>query len=159
MDITTVARVSGLPIRTLRYVLEHGVLPNGDLASQGRRVTRSFTGSTCFAIAIAAALIQAGQRRSVVADCLSVICKETKPLTQQVNCPLVRAYGASGRTTLQIGDGVNVRVEAVGGFAPFDTGWFQASTGVTLNKSYDPFVLLTLNVGRLRDPIRKAAER
>ncbi len=52
-----------------------------------------------------------------------------------------------------------MRLEAVGGYAPFDTGWFQASTGVKLDKSYDPFVLLTLDVGRLRDPIHKAAER
>jgi len=48
--------------------------------------------------------------------------------------PLMKAYGASGETYLEIGDGVNVRVCATGGYQPFDTGWLQAATGHPINK-------------------------
>ena len=159
MDIASLAKISGLPIRTLRYVLEHHVLPNSERASKGRRVTRSFSGFECFGIAIAAALIEGGQRRSVVAECLLVLCAEAKPITRSVNCHLNKAYGATGKTRLELGDGVNVRIEAVEGYAPFDTGWIQAATGVKVDKAYDPFVRLSINVGPMRQAIRKAAER
>jgi hypothetical protein len=157
MDIVSLSKVSGLPLRRLRYVLEHGVLPGAAKASRGRRIPRSFTGFESFSIAVAAVLMEGGQRRSSVADCIGILTVEPSPHPARVECPLFHAYLSSGEARLEVGDGVNVRVRGVRGNKHFDTGWLQAATGVSLTKSYVPFVMMSIDVTRLSGPIRKAA--
>ena len=157
MDVLALAKVSGIPLRRLRYVLEHRVLPGADKASRGRRVSRSFTGFECFGTAVAAIMMEAGLKRSLVADTIALLTVQPLVPGPHEQCSLLRAYGASGETYLEIGDGVNVRLQAVGGYSPFDTAWLQAATGAAVASKYSPWVLIRIDVGRLRQPIRKEA--
>src|SRR3954451_20043785 len=70
MDLLTIAELTGLPIRRLRYTLDHRVLPGADRASRGPRLTRTFTDFEAFGIACAAALLQSGARRPLVEQCM-----------------------------------------------------------------------------------------
>jgi hypothetical protein len=157
MDLIQVCQVTGLPLRRLRYVLEHGVLPGAAKASRGRRIPRSFTGFEGFGIAVAAVMMEAGLRRSLVADAIAILTVEPPIPDAKTRCSLLKAYGASGETRLEIGDGVNVHLQSVGGYQPFDTGWLQAATGAAVDKSYAPLVLISIDVGRFRRPIKMAA--
>lgn len=157
MDLIQLSQITGLPLRRVRYVLEHRVLPDTAKASRGRRVPRSFSGFEAFGIAIAAVMMVAGLKRSLVAECLETLT--TRPLLPKSaeECALLRAYGTSGQTVIDVGDGVNIRVHASGGYRPFDTNWRQATTGAPVDRNYAPLVMIRIDVDRLRQPIRRAA--
>jgi hypothetical protein len=72
VELMTIARKCGLPIRLVRYVLDHPVLPGSSptQAKNERGQPRSFSEVEAFAIAIAGHLLRAGIKRPNVACAL-----------------------------------------------------------------------------------------
>src|SRR5580700_6756905 len=69
MDLQTIARKTGLPLRVVRYVLDHKLLPGQKKVAQflkAKGQPRSLTELEAFAVAIAATLFHSGLRREVV---------------------------------------------------------------------------------------------
>src|SRR5262245_37077023 len=113
MDLHTLAERTGLELRTLRYVLDHRLVPGlsvrlaDDVAGRPRR----FSDDSGFAIACAAALLQAGIQRKrvhqILKDLLTIRFAEAKGES-------VLALAAILRSPLpamaHFGDGVNVRL-------------------------------------------------
>lgn len=160
MEVLEIAEATGLPLRRLRYVLEHRVLPGAERASQGHRVTRHFTGFEGFGIALAALLLEAGLRRAAVARCIRTLVTAPVPARfPKGQCPLLHVYGLTSPARLEIGDGVNLRLSAATPAATSrklpDTGWLQIATGAEVGGAYNPMVAVVIDVGRLRDLIRK----
>lgn len=73
MDLQTIAKKTGLPIRLIRYVLDHEVLPGGPVRQirEAKGQPRTLTDLEAFAVAIAATLLQAGLRREAVSKYLA----------------------------------------------------------------------------------------
>jgi hypothetical protein len=143
MDLDRISKSTSLPIRRLRYVLEHRVLPGAERRSKGHRVTRHFSEFEAFGITCAAAMFEAGLRRPVVALLMSALTRRTA-----AGVPLQRAF--EGRAdVLEIADGVNMRL--VEGRAEPD--WVQVATGTALRK-YAPMTTLRLDVGRFRRAVQ-----
>jgi hypothetical protein len=163
VEVLQIAEATGLSLRRLRYVLEHRVLPGAERASQGHRVTRHFTGFEAFGIASAALLLEGGLRRAAVARCIRTIVATPVPTRfPRGQSPLQHVYSLRGRARLEIGDGVNLRLStepdpalAAGCRKPADTGWLQIATGAAVGGAYSPMVMVTIDVGRLRDLVRK----
>jgi hypothetical protein len=146
-----IAQATGLTVRRIRYVLEHRVLPGTEKASRGHRVTRNFTPFESFGIAAAAEMLEGGIRRPLVTKLMTALTKCSGSM-RSADVPLFKASESRGPSHLQIGDGVNVRVAAGTSTAP----WRQISTGATV-ADYQPRVLISIDVGRIRDEIRRAA--
>jgi hypothetical protein len=72
MHIAEIAERIGLPVRQVRYVLDHGIMPGLKPAGEGRGTPRYLTAFGAFGVACAALLLQAGLRREVVYACLAV---------------------------------------------------------------------------------------
>jgi hypothetical protein len=158
LEVIQIAKATGLPLRRVRYVLEHDVLPGAEQASKGHRVTRDFTGFEAFGIALAALLLEGGLRRAVVARCVATLVATPVPARYpQGHCPLMYAYTLTGPSRLEVGDGVNLRLAAAPprpGRPSLDTGWLQAATGAAVTGTYAPMVTVGVDVGRLRDHLR-----
>jgi len=157
LEVSQIAQATGLPLRRIRYVLEHQVLPGSERASRGHRIARSFTGFEAFGIALSALLLEAGLRREVVARCLaSLVTTPIPPRFAKGQCALLHAYGSSGPIQLELGDAVNLRLVAstAKGDRVDNKAWRQIKTGAEVGESYSPMVAISVEIGRLRDLIR-----
>jgi hypothetical protein len=151
MDLARISQLTGLSSRRLLYVLEHHVLPGTQSASRGRRVTRDFTGFESFGIACAAWMLEAGLRRSVVAQIITALVAPQRGHGGKI--PLLEVFLQQHPAVIEIGDLVNIRiVKQKDGPSAKAASWLQAGTGAVL-KSYQPVVKVSIDVGEIRGKI------
>ena len=150
LDLTLIADRSGIAVRKLRYVLDHGLLPGGKTASRGRGAARSFTPFEAFAIATAALMLEAGLKRALVRDCLAALVGA--PGAKIGDVPMYRAFAADGTARLEVGDWEHVRLLGTGRLpgSTFDTGWLPLAGRPVPARSYAPLVTVALDVGQIR---------
>lgn len=149
MDLLTIAALTGLPIRRLRYALEHGLLPGAEKASRGHRVTRTFTDFEAFGIACAAALLHGGLRRPLVHRCMAELLRPSGARGPR-NGLLHLLQASSGGAVLDVADGQHFRV-VIG--EQKKTRWqpLRADQGSSL---VEPLAVLRLDAAALRDALR-----
>jgi len=154
IDMAELSARSGVPVRKLRYVFDHGVLPGVVGVAPGQGIPRTLTKFEGFAIALGARLLDTGLTRQLIADCLTVACR--CPRESPSHAPLYHAYlGSHGR--LEIGDGRFVRLFAARiprVVAALDTRWLPLKGGV-LPAGYTPAVLVTVELGTLAETINR----
>ncbi|QDU19843.1 hypothetical protein [Urbifossiella limnaea] len=156
MDMAELASLTGLPVRKLRYVSDHRVLPGLRDTSAGHGVPRTFTAFEGFGIALAARLLAAGLTRKVVATVLDAACRPVGPTRAPADVPLYRAYAArAGR--LEIGDGRHLRLRTPkrpGLASALDTGWLPLGTSGRAGCDHTPVVHVTVELGGLADALQ-----
>jgi hypothetical protein len=154
MDMAELTDLTGIPVRRLRYVFDHRVLPGLATETPGQGIPRTVTGFEAFGIALAARMLDAGLTRRLVAACLVVACRRSR--TGQAHVPLYHAYTtASGR--LEVGDGCYLKLWAAGrrGIAgALDTGWLPLGGGRAVPEGYAPMVLVSIELGTLAETVR-----
>ena len=149
-DLAEIARSSGVPVRKLRYVLDHRLLPGAHDASQGRGHARAFTPFESFAIVVAALMLEAGLRRALVRDCLAALGRGSVRRIDQI--PLYRAFSHGEPARLEIGDWKFVRLTVADHplWPALDTGWMALGGGQPPDDEYTPLIGVVLDVGRIR---------
>jgi Arc/MetJ family transcription regulator len=163
MDLAHIAECTGLPPRTLRYVLEEGLLPAGKIASRGRGAVRDFTRYEAIVIAAAAAMAEVGVKRTTVRDTLRRLVKSRWTSARALQSTgrarrdaLIDTATCSGQALLEIGDGVNCRLTltpSAPGRETVSTGWIQLATGATLMSNYQPLARVVIDLGRIKEAI------
>jgi hypothetical protein len=151
MDMADLAARTGLPVRKLRYVFDHRVLPGLRDAPVGHGVPRTFTEFEGFGIALAARLLGAGLARKVVAAVLNAACRPTGPTRAPADAPLYRAYAACAGS-LEVEDGARLRVRAPkrpGLGDVLDTGWLPLGSAWRTAGNDTPVVHVTVELGGL----------
>lgn len=152
MNLFAIAEATGIPIRTLRYVLEHRVLPGAEKASRGHRVTREFTAFEAFGIASAAALLDAGVRRPSVTRCMRRLTTRRGAGTSPSDIPLWHAFTATGGAAIEVAGELAVRVTVASRRSADE--WIHLVTGRRLSTIPDPLVRITLDASALSDVLR-----
>jgi hypothetical protein len=165
MDIAELSNRTGLGMRRLRYVIEYAVLPPLEGLTPGRGAGRKFDDYTGFLVAVAAYMLEMGLRRSVATQVMEAILEYRKrglPLGS-VMVPIIQnAYGFAKRSTLEIGDGCNVRIDSdppfiragSGSIQPMSLPWTQLATQAVLAEGYEPFGSVIVRVDMLARRIR-----
>ena len=155
-DLAEIAGFHGLAPRKLRYVLDHGLLPGGEVASRGRGAARRFTGFEAFGLATAALMLEAGLRRALVRDCLAALCPIDAGDVRRM--PLYRAYEARGAARLEVGDWAYARlvIAGVGPRPAIDTGWLPLAGATPAAEAYSPLVTMALDVAQVRGRVGPA---
>jgi len=97
MDLQTIANKTRLPIRLVRYVVDHDVLPGGPVPRlfTVKGQPRSLDEVEAFAVAIAATLLQAGVRRATVKSYLLILCGLKVPLIKGLGDHVLTAVYAT----------------------------------------------------------------
>lgn len=156
MDMAELAARTGLPVRRLRYVFDHRVLPGLRGPSTGHGVPRTFTDYEGFGIALAARLLYAGLTRKVVAAVFDAASRPAGPTGAPRDVPLYRAYAVRAGA-LEVGDGQHLRVRAPGrpglGEA-LDTGWLPLGSSGRAPGDRAPTVHVTVELGGLAHAIQ-----
>jgi hypothetical protein len=149
-DLAEIAQVSGVPVRKLRYVLDHQLLPGAQDASRGRGATRSFTPFEAFALVVAARMLQAGLRRALVRDCMAALARGPGRDIDQI--PLYKAFAHGEPARLELGDWQYLRLTVAQHplWPAFDSGWLPLAKGRPPGDSYTPLVCLVLDVAQIR---------
>lgn len=150
MDMAELAELTRVPVRKLRYVSDHRVLP-GLVDCPGQGIPRTFTAFEGFGIALAARMLGAGLTRHLVTAVLAAAC-----CPRAGSVPLHFAYAAcAGR--LEVGDGRYLRLRATrrpGVATALDTGWLPLTDGEAAPDHYAPAVLVIVEFGPLADLVR-----
>ena len=159
LDIQTIAAKTRIPVRKIRYVLDHHLLPGTRIKTDAERVghPRSFTDVEGFGIACAAALLVCGVKRDAVIEFMKILCgyvweKSQKPRRRMT--ALESAFHSQREAVAILGDGVNVRFQ----IDQRDTDWFQPGTLAQL-KDFQPRGEVRLNLARLRDDLLSRTEK
>lgn len=153
MLLQTVARLTRLPIRKVRYVLDHRLLPGVRVAGQPDLVglARTLTDLEGFSVACAAVLLESGVRKETVVEFMTVLAEFPMGKSSRGKRPIVAIQRAFGSTVApaeaMLGDGTNLRFRV----GPEDTGWIQPGTYAPLAAGYQPRVVISIDLARLRD--------
>lgn len=148
MDLQTIAKKIRLPIRLVRYVVDHDVLPGGPvprlLTAKGQ--PRSLSDVEAFAVAIAAVLLNAGIRRSTVKKYLLILSGLQITLIKGIGDHVLTAVFATRfQAIAQFAEGKAVRVI----HHEKDSGWqppFKSNSG-------EPRIMIELDIAALRDDL------
>ena len=156
MDVQTIADRTRIPVRKVRYVLDHRMLPGLRTKSDEERVghPRVFVDSEALGIAFAAALLEGGVKRDLVVDFLDFLVSynvREDPKRRRKHVTAYEEAFASRSSTIvaMVGDGVNMRTR-IGGW---DSGWIQPGTFVPL-KDFHPRVTIQVDLAALKKALR-----
>lgn len=158
MDMADLAARTGVPVRRLRYVFDHRVLPGLRDTSAGHGVPRTFTAFEGFGIALSARLLDAGLTRKVVAAVLDTACRPAGPTRAPADVPLYRAYMVQAGS-LEIGDGRHLRVRTPkrpGLGDALDTGWLPLGSPSRAAGGLAPTVHVNVELGGLANAIHES---
>lgn len=163
MELQELAGRTGLPVRKLRYVLDHDLVPGlkYKLASEEVGRPRQFSTDAAFGIACVGALLGGGMQRAAAASFMSAMLDFRYRLKKgdiwQGSQILSRflSHGTEGRA--RVGDGVHLELDLKISEERLHTGWREPRTGAALAEDYAPRVVVELDLGRLRHEITAAA--
>ena len=153
LDIQTIAAKTRIPVRKIRYVLDHHLLPGTRIKTDAERVghPRSFTDVEGFGIACAAALLVCGVKRDAVIEFMEILCDYTWENAQRGRRRMTAVEAAflpQREAIAKLGDGLNVRFQ----IGERHTDWLQPVTFAQL-KDYHPRGEIRLDLGRIRDDL------
>jgi len=155
LELQTIAVRTRLPLRTLRYVLDHRVLPGARVkqAEHAAGRPRYLVAHEAFGLACAAILLQGGLKRQAVVSFMDGLCQLTWKGTQRQRgnttdqLAMFTALTTKESATALFGDGVNLRVQV----GARNTGWIQPKTLAKLRDDYCPRIVVELDLGQLRE--------
>lgn len=160
MDVQTINERTGLPLRKIRYVLDHRLLPGMRIKTDENRHghPRSFTPLEGFGIACATTLLVGGVKRDATIEFLDALCsfsfkRSGRRKTQVVaRTFLEEVWGSPSdlSATAKLGDGLNVRFT----FGDRDSQWLQPGTFAEL-KAFHPKITVSLDLADIRDKLRE----
>jgi hypothetical protein len=155
-----------LPLRKLRYVLDHRLLPGlrVKVAENAVGRPRYFTEFEAFGIACAATLLVAGLKREAVVGFMDGLAELTwdgppsareRPSSSEDKRSFDRialyvAFTERKPSLALLADGTNVRIQV----GSRDTGWRQPRTLAKLSEDYQPRATVHLDLAQLRDQLR-----
>ena len=152
LSLADIAVRTGLPLRTVRYCIDHRVLPLAEPNTVGRGNIREYLPLEGFGIAMAALLLDAGVKRNLVTACIFESISKYGREYRMEEIPLYKAFQAQ-QASLCIADGLYVRIDGTakpGIQRSFDTGWMPLDQRLPEpDAAYAPIVITTVNLTAL----------
>jgi hypothetical protein len=151
MNLQELHERTGIELRKLRYCLDHDLIPGLHVKSTPDEVgqPRKFADDVGFGIVCAAELLKLGLPhetiRGFLAGMLSIKLGGKGPKKPVLVAVLERPTPAMA----YLGDALNVRI-VVKEYS-YDSGWFTPGNRARLAPDYEPIVIVTLDIGRIRD--------
>ena len=151
-SLSELANATGLPVRKLRYVMDHKLVPERnwfvDDSSPGTpRKADQITG--CLVIA-AARLLAAGLKREVVGEMLEALGRIYESKRGNLGLPkIAEAFLGNPDCFVLYADRSHIRL-IVG---KQDSGWYRIGKKLTKAQDYTASVTTQVNLGEIRDLI------
>lgn len=161
VDLQELADRTGLPLRKLRYVVDHELLPGMKFKISAHEAgrPRHFAQDAALGIALIAMLLDAGLRRTAAKEFVRALLD--LPM-QDGKGGIFRGYEVlrwmsdrGSEVWVELGDGTHLRMK----FDDWESGWLEPSRGARLDKNYRPITSLRVDLAALRDRILAEPER
>lgn len=158
MDLQTLAIRTGVPIRKLRYVLDHRLLPGMRIKHALEFVghPRSFAEHEGFGIACAAALVEAGVRRESISLFMDALCGLVLKSQSKRRIPrtvFLAAFEDGAEPAIAIiADNAVVRFT----IKQFDSGWIEPRAFNRIS-DFSPRVTIQLDLAKLRRAVKHSS--
>ena len=158
MDLYKLAARTHLPVRKLRYVIDHNLVPglNLTLATNEAGRPRKFADDAAFGVAWMATLLDGGMQRTTAKHFIATILDMQVQLSGEHyrgHQLLSRFMTEGGIGYALLADGVNVCLRLTIHDLKLDTDWRQPQTGAAPDKNYLPRLTVESELTRLRDQI------
>ncbi len=150
MDLQTIASRTGVPVRTLRYVMDHKIVPNvrARLLTNEVGRPRVFADDFGVGIACAALLLEAGVRRETVTNCIKIMAElNTRLHSLDRGISVATVIEKRLNASVQFGDGKTGRLFLTD--EEIDSGWITIEPVAKLGPSYQPTVMFELPLGHI----------
>jgi len=156
VDLQILSQRTGIPVRRLRYCLDHDLVPGLNIEISANEVgrPRRFHEDVGFGIACAATLVEAGFGRNTVREFLKGLLNiHLESPSGRGELALVAVLKKRVDARVEFGDGVNVRLicPELGQDGP----WRCPGNPAPLDPSYCPTTYIGLDLGRIRDTVYK----
>jgi hypothetical protein len=155
MDLQEIHRKTNFPLRKLRYVLDHEILPGTRIKTDSQRWghPRSFTDFEGFSIALAAALLGGGLRRELVTQFFDKMNNLKGARKDRFGRDLGLLYVAFSdrkkQSRADIADGQYVAIH----LGENRREWSDLKSSNSAPADYKPLVIISIDLGHLRDAI------
>ena len=150
MELRELSNRIGIPVRKLRYVLDHDLVPNRDwFVAEGEvGQPRRFDSITAFFIACAAFLLNAGHKRDAVREIMRSTAMIYPDGKNPLRLPLLaNVIQGKSQAELLSGDGTHVRLRV----GAKDSLWIACDDPKRRIKDFRPKVTVGVDVGLIRD--------
>lgn len=165
-DIRDLAERSGLPHRTIRYVVDaRRVLMMDEKGRIGRGVPRRFADFEAIPLVIAAHLVESGLKNRTASEVINRLAKAKwiklpKPDIHGLrrSPPIVAVCSIRAPALLEIGDRRIVRLTLTPKYPSGEsvtTGWLLIELGARVEDDFRPTVCTTIDVARIREAFRQ----
>lgn len=161
MDLQQLAACTRLPLRKLRYVIDHELVPGLDFKMKtaanevGR--PRRLADDAAFAVAWVAVMLTGGVQRTTATQFLAAVidlpCRGPSDEPRRGHELLARLTSVGGEGRASFAEGRYVRLQLIIHDIPYDTGWCVPDTGHNLVADYSPRLVLESDLGQLRREI------
>ena len=150
MDLQELHERTSISRRKLRYCLDHALVPGISIGKDEVGRPRKFPADVGFGIVCAAKLLELGLPHETIRLFLRGLLevRYQKPPHELV---LATILGRELPARAELGDGVNVRM--VVEEPKVDFGWRAPGNPAPLSPTYEPLVLVTLNLGKIYQQI------
>ncbi len=153
MELRHLAKLTGLPFRTIRYVVEHEIVPRSKVAIRGRGSVRPrlFGDETGILIACAASLLEGGIKRALVEKVVQCLQELERPVSRRKTELVFDAIALDVfDARIEVGDNRVVRI-ITGPPCDWESGWLDLESLEKVTETRQPTVIVQLDVGRIRD--------
>lgn len=151
MDLQQLHERTRIPLRRLRYCLDHGLVPGLYIQPTPDKAgrPRKFHEDVGFGIVCAAQLLELGLAHERIREFLRGLLSITLPGKSGEKLALAAVLDQKGPAKAELGDGLNVRI--VVDELEYDSGWVVPGNPAKPEKSYRPLSIITLDIGQIRD--------
>lgn len=153
MDLQTIAARTNLPLRKLRYVFDHRLLPGLQVKHATEMIghPRYLTPLEALGVACAAALVEGGLRREAITTVLDgLMARQSVPARQKSGLTLLEKASQPGVSPAlaSLADGDYLRLHV----GNHDTKWLKRGTFAKA-QDYRPRVVVQVDLAAIRDAL------
>ena len=149
MDLKALAKTTKLPLRKLRYVVDHEIIPATHECIDGMGgQSRQFGDDNAFLIAVAGSLLEYGCRRDLVSDLMLAIARQSrKGFGKSLEKPRTQKKDAKVFGTVQIANGQYIRFSTTD--PPWTSGWMRRNSNRMVDLDKPAMVVIEIDLNEI----------
>ena len=154
MDLRELAKKTNCSFRRLRYLVEHGIVPEPNISFHGRGSVRprEFSEATGVLIACGAILLDAGVKRELVQRVIEVLPLIAVNTIKRKRVELWWDLMMDAKKiVVVIADGQLIRLDT--DFPLTNIGWLELISLKKVGLVHQPAVTLQIDIGHIRDQV------